>query len=323
MKAARKFAAYTLIAFKPWDGPDGIPTADSLTWKAMCVWLKSLRDCPVDDITNRTRLAFVTIAAHGLRICSASNATTSDWRFRDATIWADLREEDRPAACTFNKQNTEAAVTASHTAQEGELAMNRLLNMASASSNEKSLTMQGQTVQFLNQIFPLQCADVGASAQLNPQSSREDCYGFVGLDTFSARQVKRVNWQNQQQQEQEIPALIPQSESGLDVNGPGNARRGKGKKRRAAAASPILRVEPADAPASNTIQWSPQQQEVIDYLQSYLTALSDWRNSPSNSSSSPPEPPNMMILGGPGSGKSAVTRELTRLIENAHPYHRP
>ena len=72
--AARLFAYYILLLYKPWEGPEGIPPPSALTWKAMHLWLNQLRAAPADDIVCRTRLQFVTIAAHGLKICQDSES---------------------------------------------------------------------------------------------------------------------------------------------------------------------------------------------------------------------------------------------------------
>ncbi len=66
----RLFAHHILVVYRPWKGPNCIPAPETLTWRAMKEWLTELRKR--DDIVSSTRLAHITIAAHCLRIPTAS-----------------------------------------------------------------------------------------------------------------------------------------------------------------------------------------------------------------------------------------------------------
>ena len=79
--AARLFPYHVMLLYKPWEGPKGIPPSSALTWKAMHVWLNQLRAAPADDIVCSTRLQFVTIAAHGLKICQQPTRLTTKYRY--------------------------------------------------------------------------------------------------------------------------------------------------------------------------------------------------------------------------------------------------
>ena len=73
------------------------------------------------------------------------------------------------------------------------------------------------------------------------------------------------------------------------------------------------KTEFKDAQNTKQIIWSPEQQRCIDFFSDYLRKVTIWRHT--DRKQPPPDPPVIMILGGPGMGKSQLTRELSRLVE--------
>ena len=76
--------------------------------------------------------------------------------------------------------------------------------------------------------------------------------------------------------------------------------------------------DPAEEPGK--LVWSKQQTAVLDQMRDYVRRVGVWRAqcAEGGQQPEPPEPPVLMVLGGPGSGKSVVTRELTRILADAN-----
>ena len=295
--AARLFAYHVMLLYKPWEGPNGIPPAEALTWKAMHIWLNDLRAAPHDDIVARTRLQFVTIAAHGLKICAEPARMINKYRFRDATRLDEMDEEDKPRAC-LRPTLDDARVKANTTAEMGQLAINSLLEKASAAFDDKSVHMQESTVDFLTKAFPVSSGHV---SPLTNASTRQQCLDHVGAGTFQHEDVLRVHASiiskppDQQPDEgKTVPEVSPSVRS---------RRKSKPDRRKQT-------TDPFDG-----IQWSDQQLRIIDNFEAYCKAVSAWRALPNPQPEDLPPPPHMLIQGGPGSGKSAVTRKLTQLAK--------
>ena len=301
--AARLFAYHVMVLYKPWEGPEGIPPAEALTWKAMHVWLNELRAAPADDIVCRTRLQFVTIAAHGLKISSAPNKIITKHRFRAATRLNEMQEEDRPAACSKPNLN-EARIKENHTAEEGQLAIKSLLQRASAAFDDKTRKMQGDMVDFLSEAFPHVHQTV---PPLTQASSPKQCLDFVGAAAFDPDFVKTVH-----------SSIMSKSIDASDLNDPPT-----GSQRPAKRKSPAARSRAASksaAPVSHdealpSFVWSFQQLQIINVFEQYCKQVAAWKHLPNRNTENLPSPPHMLIQGGPGSGKSAVTRRLTQLAK--------
>ena len=295
--AARLFAYHIMLLYKPWEGPEGIPPATALTWKAMHLWLNELRSAPADDIVCRTRLQFVTIAAHGLKICQQPTRLTTDYRYRAATRFDEMAESDRPTACS-QQHLDEAGIRANHTAEEGMLSIERLLEKASAAFDDKSVQMQNSTVEFLAQAFPVPAGLNAPVSPLDQTSTPQQCLDLVGAGAFTADTVRKV-----QSSITARPSDLPEDAAPVKPAREKAASRASSKK--APGAPP-----PSQIP---NFQWSVQQQQIIATFEKYCRAVSAWRALPNPDPRDLPAPPHMMIQGGPGSGKSEVTRKLTQL----------
>jgi len=302
--AARIFAYHILLIYKPWEGPQGIPPAGALTWKAMHTWLDQLRAAPADDIVSRTRLQFVTIAAHGLRICQAPARLTTKYRYRNATRLDEMNEADRPEACRRQHQD-DATAKANHTAEEGQLSIKRLLEKASAAFDDQSAKMQASTVDFLASAFPISAGNAAQTSQLTANSSKQQCLDHVAADIFAAPAVRRVH------ASMTAKPVEPQ-EGGASDPPPGKNKAPPPRNRKAPSKIASGLPRPAQPPS---FQWSSQQLQIITIFENYCKAVAAWKALPSRCTDDLPAPPHMLIQGGPGSGKSAVTRKLTQLAK--------
>ena len=298
--AARLFAYHIMLLYKPWEGPNGIPPPEALTWKAMHVWLNQLRAAPPDDIVCRTRLQFVTIAAHGLKICAEPSKLINKYRHRNATRLDEMDEEDKPRACSRPKLD-DARVKANHTAEMGELAINALLEKASSAFDEKSVQMQESTVDFLTKAFPVSAA---LSSPLTSASTRQQCLDLVCAGTFEPKQVRKVH-DNIMLKPSDVASAQDSAAAAIPHTSPSGRRKRRSK--------PSRSVPPPDQ--FQNFLWSEQQLQIIHKFESYCKAVAAWRTSPSPLPQNLPAPPHMLIQGGPGSGKSAVTRKLTKLAK--------
>jgi hypothetical protein len=150
---ADRFAAWALTLFHPWDRDTGLPK--DLSWNRFCDWVLELQQ--TDTIVARTRLAFVTNAAHGLRSNHAADAKLRAWRFREATHFDELPEKYQPAA--YKKQTSgkggEPPIFTKASREEAELIVNELANMMGEQStkDEKTNTMIRHTVDIVKHIF--------------------------------------------------------------------------------------------------------------------------------------------------------------------------
>lgn len=303
--AARLFAYYALLVYKPWDGPQGVPPASALTWKAMHTWLNELRAAPPDDIISRTRLQFVTIAAHGLKICQEPAKLTQKYRYRNATRFDEMDEADRPQACSAQHLDDAARADATHTAEEGQLAMKRLLEKASAAFDDKSLQMQESIVDFLATAFPIPASATAQTSLQTQGFSQEQCLAHVAANRFSEQTVQRVH-----------ASMISRPANLQEPGDPASSRAADNKTSPARKKRRPDSSKKASTPSQpQTFQWSTQQLQIIKIFETYCKAVAAWRAHDDPDIRDLPSPPHMLIQGGPGSGKSAVTRKLTQLAK--------
>ena len=150
---ADHFAAWALTLFHPWDAETGCPK--DLSWNRFCDWVLQLQQ--EDTIVARTRLAFVTNAAHGLRSNHASDAKLRAWRFREATYFEDLPPKYQPAAykSLSNGKGGEAPIFSKASRDEAELVVNELahMSMQQSTADKRTNLMIQSTVDTVKQIF--------------------------------------------------------------------------------------------------------------------------------------------------------------------------
>ena len=208
-----------------------------------------------------------------------------------------MAEDDRPTACS-QQHLDEARIRANHTAEEGMLSINRLLEKASAAFDDKSVQMQDSTVEFLAQAFPVPAGLNAPVSPLDMTSTPQQCLDYVGAGAFTADTVRKV-----QSSITARPSDLPEDAAPVKPASKKAPRRTSSKK------------APGDPPPGQipNFQWSVQQQQIITAFEKYCQAVSAWRALHDPDPRDLPAPPHMMIQGGPGSGKSEVTRKLTQL----------
>jgi hypothetical protein len=122
---ARIFAEFALVVFKPWQGPDGLPS--STTWHSFCMWMRELRHS--DSILNRTRAAFVRNAAHNLKYSSAVSKLLKRFRGSAATRWLEMAPNLRPRKWLYGDENVvEKNLQSKNSQREAELAIQELVH---------------------------------------------------------------------------------------------------------------------------------------------------------------------------------------------------
>jgi hypothetical protein len=150
---ADRFAAWALTLFRPWNPDTNLP--DELSWNSFCDWVSELQQ--QDTIVARTRLAFVTNAAHGLKTNHAVDAKLKAWRFREATQLADLPPKYQPAAYRnmTSAKGGEPPIFSKASREEAERVVNELVNMMAEQSTQdaQTNTMIRNTVDTVKRIF--------------------------------------------------------------------------------------------------------------------------------------------------------------------------
>jgi hypothetical protein len=273
-------------------------------------WLNQLRAAPADDILCRTRLQFVTIAAQGLKICQEPTKITTKYRYRDATRFDEMDENDKPEASHQQRSSDKGNVNPNHTAEQGQLAINSLLQRASAAFDDQTVQMQQSTVDFLSKAFPKPVDGDAHESRLTADSTEQECLAHVSAGMFTATAVRKTHASMLLKPSADDDP-IRQSESQPHQRKPRKAR----KPRNLRESSRSLE-EPENATlAPEFFVWSIQQLQTIAVFEKYCKAIAAWRAMPNKHIENLPPPPHMLIHGGPGSGKSAVTRKLTRLAD--------
>ena len=283
---ARRFAAHILTVYRPWDGEDGLPR--SLTWLSFCEWYAELQAS--DSIIDRTRHAFVTIAAHNLRYNNAAAKLLRLHRASKATRWRDLAARLRPKACFFHaeKADKEVDVPSDATYREMQLAMNQLLHMASpkSSSDERFDAMLKETRTSIETVFPVMDRSGDAAHSDMPGSNDHDnnpkTVMLSRLNCFDIENVKRVHEENLSMLDKKA-SMEKQSKS---------SSRSSRKKR-----SPAQPPKPS-GPDHNLL-WSEQQKAIIDCVSDYLQKIAVWREHGSLPNELPIAP-KLLLFGGPG-----------------------
>ena len=302
---ADRFAAWALTLFHPWDPVTGVPK--DLSWNRFCDWVLELQQ--KDTIVARTRLAFVTNAAHGLRSNHAADAKLRAWRFREATHFDELPVKYQPAAykAQCSGKGGEPPIFSKASREEAELVVNELANMMGEQStkDEQTNSMIRRTVDTVKQIFQ-HVPDTGARLSFRTHASNavsRSCVPFIAgaamhhnpnvldmhdaIKAFTADQADQVHARN----------------CGTDTAS-------------SECSSPVSIPDTCSEPEPPKV-WSPDQASILQRIQSYITRLRRCFPAPSmKKSPALPTPLRLFVCGGPGTGKSTVISEAARLFQD-------
>ena len=283
---ARNFAAHMLTVYRPWDSKHGLPR--SLTWKGYCDWVVELKNS--DTVMSRTRLAFVTLASNNLRFNLLASKLMRHHRAQRATIWHQVAPEDRPRACFFGDgKHTDPNLPSDATRRQTELAMKDLMRRTCIKSSHdlKRDAMMAGVVATMAELFPTDPAAPNGPTRRSDHFPPPD-YDIVNC--FSVAMVEKVHAENKL------------SDSAKQ------AEKRRSKKRRPDHVAP---PEPSSKVPADII-WSPDQKELIDTVERYLIQIQEWRNAGSSARRLPPAP-TLLVLGGPGNGKTTTLSRITEL----------
>ena len=150
LNSARRFSAWALTVFRPWDTATH---PGDLSWAAFVQWIRDLQK--KNNVVCRTRLAFVTNAAHGMRCNYKVAPILKTWRFREATRWDELPKDKQPRAYRFSRDDDDDLVFSRQTRHQAELGLQALLNLAAGPSSQDKITMSmlQATVANVDRIF--------------------------------------------------------------------------------------------------------------------------------------------------------------------------
>ena len=300
---AQEFAAFALVVYKPWSGPDGLP--GPITWNAFCDYVDALSAS--QTLIDRTRLAYITIAAHGLKFSHAASKVLKWFRASNATRWLDMQPQHRPKAWMFGDE-TEAEKNLPHkgTQQQAELAMNELLyKTVFASPHEKHKeSLIEHVLSVVNETFNIECEDPQEGASFNSGGALPGSFPNITerLNCFSVDQVTVVNDHNRLSDSERLQEAEQKAKS--------SRQRKTGIKQGRAA----QRREPPSP--SEPVQWSPQQKKIIDRVSRYIDSVVRWRDTGCKPSERP-QGVTLLIFGAPGVGKTAVLKKLTKMCQEA------
>ena len=271
---ARIFAQFAIVVFKPWEGPHGLP--DSTTWKAFCDWQATLRQSKT--IIDRTRAAFILNVSHNLKFSSSVSKILKRFRGSAATRWLEMPAHLRPRKWIFGDEcQIEKDLKSKNTAHEAELAMKDLLHkVCSCSPSEtKKMELLRNTIQSYSDAMNPSLHGVPNISLLfeNDIPSLAD-----RIDCFPVSDVERVHEHNLKQQAERMLADKI------------NQKTARPKKRK------NIPPAPSSQPQQPHIEWSPQQDAIIQAVSQFLNSFVDWKNG----NAPRPNPLNMLVFGGPG-----------------------
>jgi hypothetical protein len=174
--------------------------------------------------------------------------------------------------------------------------MDKLLHRASNMSHDKTQVMEAQTLKFLQEAFSSEPQDEAHEA-LAQTATKKQCYAFLWINSFGKDAVESVHAAN-----------TPSKALPTEPLSKRRSERGAGSGRR------LLPVE--KEVRSPGFTWAPKQQAILNHFDAYLQKVAKWRqlDDGNRTEANLPTAPNILITGGPGCGKSEVTRELTRLL---------
>lgn len=298
---ARKFAEFCLIVYKPWTGPDGLP--ECTTWRAFCDYVHELSES--HTIISRTRLAYIKIAAHNLKFSAKASKIQKFFRGSSATRWLDMVKRLRPSAWLYGDETErEKNVPSKNSRQEAELAFQDLLHKISTAS--RTDTKRQQLLEFTVNSYK---EAIGANVPLNSISPpAPDCPLFHDLPRLQDR----------------LNCFVPDVVNAVhDHNITKQTDRDLQEKIKLCAARSSKRPKPKVAPATKKSPpppkpdvWSPQQQKIVAAVSEFLDKVTVWKNAGCDPKTRP-DSCYMLVFGGPGTGKTTVLGEISRLCEAA------
>ena len=300
---AQEFVAFALVVYKPWSGPEGLP--EPITWNAFCDFMDALSAS--QTLIDRTRLAYITIAAHGLKYSHAASKVLKWFRASNATRWLDMQPQHRPKAWMFGDEtDVEKNLPQKGTQQQAELAMNELLyKTVFASPHEKHKeSLIEHVLSVVNETFNIECEDPQEGASFNSGGALPGSFPNITerLNCFSVDQVTVVNDHNRLSDSERLQEAEQKAKS--------SRQRKTGIKQGRAA----QRREPPSP--SEPVQWSPQQKKIIDRVSRYIDSVVRWRDTGCKPSERP-QGVTLLIFGAPGVGKTAVLKKLTKMCQEA------
>jgi hypothetical protein len=201
-----------------------------------------------------------------------------------------MEQGTRPRACFFGyNHDKDEDMPANATMREMQLAMNALLYEAAprSSSDAQREALMEATRLNINEVFPI-VDRTGRDPSMAEESDRclrdtDSCIPtraslIYRLNCFSSEDVERVHLENK--------SAIPQ---------PSSSKKSSSKRRRP-------EFMPAPEPVSHespNVEWSEQQQAVIDCVSAYIRKISVWKDNGSDPAKLPAGP-NILLFGGPG-----------------------
>jgi hypothetical protein len=300
---AREFVAFALVVYKPWSGRDGLP--ESTPWEAFCDYMHALSVS--QTLINRSHLAYITIAAHGLKYSQAACKILKWFRASNATRWLDMQPHLRPKAWMFGDETNEEKNCAQRaTQQQAELAMNELLYktvLASPHDKRKESLIQ-HVVSVVHETFDIGCECSDSRAPSESTTGLPGSFPNIAerLNCFTADSITAVNDHNK----------LSESESlnQAEMNIKQSQQRKTGNKKGHTAATR------ENASESEPVQWSFQQKKIIDQVSNYIDSMIRWKDAGCIQSQRP-KGLTLLIFGAPGVGKTEVLKKLTKMCRDA------
>ena len=240
---------------------------------------------------TKARLAWLTIVAHNLRFSNAVSMLVNQHRGACATRWSE-QTKNLPSKLALNQADAGWSSANQKIAQEAQLTENYLLHQARQLSekDKKGDEMMNGTRSNLSKLFGI-------------ESDEPSVQGHeISTDNLTTQTVNLYT-------HKQVGAVATTNKENADSQAPTSKTSRKKKQKHAG----VVQQE------QECFSWSEGQQAPIREITHYIQNLQLWINERDRpgSTATRPEPPNIMILGGPGSGKTAVISELNRLLTEA------
>jgi flagellar biosynthesis GTPase FlhF len=210
----------------------------------------------------------------------------------NATIWSKVPPELRPKACFFGDgKERDPNLPSDATRRQMELAMKDLMHRTSIKStnDKKRDALIQETISTVTRIFPFE------PSATNGLRVRSDLFPKPDHDIINCFSIAAAERVNQENKKNEI--VIP-------------AQASKSKKSRPSHLPPVQPKQQSKIAAN--ISWSQDQKRLIDEVTAYLNKVQEWRNNGSRKAELP-KGPLILVLGGPGVGKTTVLSRITEL----------